>query len=228
MRIVVASSDKAYGTAPRLPYDESMPLNGRHPYDASKSCTDIIAQTYHHSYGLPVCITRAGNFFGGRDLNFNRIVPGVARWAINGERPVLRSDGGMIRDYIYVRDVVLAYLALAEGMEDTALHGHAFNFSTGQPLPVIALVRRILAAAGREDLEPVILGEASNEIPEQHLSAAKARAMLGGRRPSPSMPRSPRRWPGIAPGRPANGLPAAEEFGRRYEPLSCSGPPARR
>jgi len=111
MRIVVASSDKAYGTAPRLPYDESMPLNGRHPYDASKSCTDIIAQTYHHSYGLPVCITRAGNFFGGRDLNFNRIVPGVARWAINGERPVLRSDGGMIRDYIYVRDVVLAYLA---------------------------------------------------------------------------------------------------------------------
>jgi CDP-glucose 4,6-dehydratase len=178
-RIVVASSDKAYGTAPSLPYDETMPLNGRHPYDASKSCTDIIAQTYHHTYGLPVCVTRAGNFFGGRDLNFNRIVPGVARWAINGERPILRSDGSMIRDYIYVRDVVFAYLALAEAMEDRAIHGEAFNFSTEQPLSVLALVQHILAAAGRADLEPIILGEATNEIPEQHLSAAKARRMLG-------------------------------------------------
>lgn len=178
-RIVVASSDKAYGTAPSLPYDETMPLNGRHPYDASKSCTDIIAQTYHHTYGLPVCVTRAGNFYGGRDLNFNRIVPGVARWAINGERPILRSDGSMIRDYIYVRDVVLAYLALAEAMEDRAIHGHAFNFSTEQPMSVVALVQHILAAAGRADLEPIILGEATNEIPEQHLSAAKARRMLG-------------------------------------------------
>lgn len=178
-RIVVASSDKAYGAAPTLPYDETMPLNGRHPYDASKSCTDIIAQTYHHTYGLPLCITRAGNFFGGRDLNFNRIVPGVARWAINGERPILRSDGTMIRDYIYVRDVVLAYLTVGEKMEDPSLHGEAFNFSTEQPLSVTALVRRILAAAGREDLEPIILNQASNEIPEQHLSAAKARAMLG-------------------------------------------------
>ena len=178
-RIVVASSDKAYGTAPSLPYDESMPLNGRHPYDASKSCTDIIAQTYAHTYGLPVCVTRAGNFYGGRDLNFNRIVPGVVRWAINGERPILRSDGSMIRDYIYVRDVVFAYLALAEKMEDKAIHGHAFNFSTEQPMSVIALVKHILAAAGRPDLEPIILGEATNEIPEQHLSATKARAMLG-------------------------------------------------
>ena len=178
-RIVIASSDKAYGTAPTLPYDETMPLNGRHPYDASKSCTDILAQTYHHTYGLPVCITRAGNFYGGRDLNFNRIVPGVARWAINGERPVLRSDGTMIRDYIYVRDVVLAYLTLAEKMQDSALHGHAFNFSTEQPLSVIDLVRHVLAAARRQDLDPIVLGEATNEIPEQHLSAAKARAMLG-------------------------------------------------
>lgn len=180
-RIIIASSDKAYGTAPALPYDETMPLNGRHPYDASKSCTDIIAQTYHHTYGLPVCITRAGNFYGGRDLNFNRIVPGVARWAINGDRPVLRSDGTMIRDYIYVRDVVLAYLTLAERMQDSAIHGHAFNFSTEQPLTVASLVRRILAAAGREDLDPIVLGEATNEIPEQHLSAAKARAMLDWR-----------------------------------------------
>lgn len=177
-RIVVASSDKAYGQAAKLPYDETMPLNGNHPYDASKSCTDIIAQTYHHSYGLPVCITRAGNFFGGRDLNFNRVVPGVVRWALRGEQPVLRSDGSMIRDYIYVRDVVLAYLALAERMEDPALHGHAFNFSTEQPISVITLVRRILSAAGRDDLQPIILAEATNEIPEQHLSAAKARSLL--------------------------------------------------
>ncbi len=178
-RIVVASSDKAYGQADRLPYDEEMPLNGRHPYDASKSCTDIIAQTYHHTYKLPVCVTRAGNFYGGRDLNFNRIVPGTIRWAINGERPILRSDGTMIRDYIYVRDVVRAYLQLAERMQDPAIHGHAFNFSTEQPMSVVDLVRRILAAAGRPDLEPVILGEATNEIPEQHLAASKARRMLG-------------------------------------------------
>lgn len=177
-RIVVASSDKAYGTAPSLPYDETMPLNGRHPYDASKSCTDILSQTYFETYRLPVCLTRAGNFFGGRDLNFNRIVPGVVRWAINGERPILRSDGAMIRDFIYVRDIAFAYLRLAEAMEDSAIHGHAFNFSTEQPISVLEFVRRILAAAGRPDLEPIILGEASNEIPEQHLSAAKARRML--------------------------------------------------
>jgi CDP-glucose 4,6-dehydratase len=177
-RIIVASSDKAYGVAAALPYDETMPLNANHPYDASKACTDILARTYFHSYGLPVCVTRAGNFFGGRDMNFNRIVPGVARWALRGERPVLRSDGSMVRDYIYVRDVVLGYLALAERMEDPALHGHAFNFSTEQPITTITLVRRILAAAGREDLQPIILGQATNEIPEQHLSAAKARTFL--------------------------------------------------
>lgn len=178
-RIVVASSDKAYGQADQLPYDESMPLNGRHPYDASKSCTDIIAQTYHHTYRLPVCVTRAGNFYGGRDLNFNRIVPGTIRWALNGERPILRSDGTMIRDYIYVRDVVRAYLQLAECMQDPAIHGQAFNFSTEQPMSVVELVNRILKACDRTDLQPVILGEATNEIPEQHLAAAKARSMLG-------------------------------------------------
>jgi CDP-glucose 4,6-dehydratase len=178
-RIVIASSDKAYGEAERLPYDETMPLNGRHPYDASKSCTDIIAQTYHETYKLPVCITRAANFFGGRDFNFSRIVPGTVRWALNGERPVLRSDGTMIRDYIYVRDAVLAYLMLAEKMEDSALHGHAFNFSGETPLSVIELVNIILRLAGRPDLEPIILGEATAEIPCQYLAAGKARRMLG-------------------------------------------------
>ena len=178
-RIVIASSDKAYGTADRLPYDETMPLNGRHPYDASKSCTDIIAQTYHETYKLPVCITRSGNFFGGRDLNFSRIVPGTIRWALNGERPVLRSDGTMIRDYIYVRDAVLAYLLLAERMDNSALHGHAFNFSGEQPLSVLELVEMTLRLAGRPDLQPIILGEATAEIPSQYLAAGKARRMLG-------------------------------------------------
>jgi len=177
-RIIVASSDKAYGEADMLPYDESMPLNGRHPYDASKSCTDILAQTYHDTYGLPVCVTRAGNFFGGRDLNFSRIVPGTIRWALRGERPVLRSDGTMVRDYIYVRDAVLAYLLLAERMDDPALHGHAFNFSAEQPLSVLALVAHILRLAGRNDLEPIIMAQAMAEIPAQYLSARKARERL--------------------------------------------------
>jgi CDP-glucose 4,6-dehydratase len=177
-RVVIASSDKAYGEVANLPNDETEPLNGRHPYDASKSCTDILAQTYHKTYGLPVCITRCGNFFGGRDLNFSRIVPGAIRWALNGERPVLRSDGKMVRDYIYVRDAVRAYLLLAEKMDDPALHGHAFNFSAEQPMSVLQLLDRILRLAGRPDLEPIILGEAKAEIPEQYLSAGKARRML--------------------------------------------------
>ena len=178
-RIVVASSDKAYGQADALPYHEGMPLNGRHPYDVSKSCGDMLAQTYHDCYRLPVCITRAGNFFGGRDLNFNRIVPGTIRSALNGERPILRSDGTMIRDYIYVQDIVLAYLRLAAAMDDSKIHGQAFNFSNEEPLSVTALVNRILALAGRTDLDPVILGEASNEIPRQYLDSGKARKLLG-------------------------------------------------
>jgi CDP-glucose 4,6-dehydratase len=126
-RVLVASSDKAYGEQPTLPYDESMPLQGSHPYDVSKSCTDLIAQTYHNVYRTPVCITRCGNFFGGGDLNFSRIVPGTIRSVHDGKRPLIRSDGSMIRDYVYVRDVVQFYLFLAEAMEDPALHGEAFN-----------------------------------------------------------------------------------------------------
>jgi len=177
--VVVASSDKAYGTPDRLPYDETMALNGRHPYDVSKSCTDLLAQTYHATYGLPICITRCGNFFGGGDLNFNRIVPGTIRSVLNGERPIIRSDGSMVRDYIYVRDVVDAYLTLAQAMQDPAIHGEAFNFSTESNLNVLDLTRRIIAIMGRDDLEPVILNEASNEIQDQYLSAQKARSRLG-------------------------------------------------
>lgn len=178
-RVVIASSDKAYGEQPTLPYDESMPLQGKHPYDVSKSCTDLIAQTYHNVYRTPVCITRCGNFFGGGDLNFSRIVPGTIRSVLNGERPVIRSDGTMIRDYVYVRDVAEFYLFLAECMEDDKLHGEAFNYSTESQLNVLEITRMILRLTGREDLEPQILNEAKAEIPHQYLSSAKAREMLG-------------------------------------------------
>lgn len=178
-RVVIASSDKAYGEQPRLPYDESMPLQGKHPYDVSKSCTDLIAQTYHNVYSTPVCITRCGNFFGGGDLNFSRIVPGTIRSIFNGERPSIRSDGSMIRDYVYVRDVAQFYLFLAEAMEDEKLHGHAFNYSTESQLSVLDITRSLLRLMDRTDLEPMILNEARGEIPHQYLSATKAREMLG-------------------------------------------------
>jgi CDP-glucose 4,6-dehydratase len=177
-RIVVASSDKAYGTAPRLPYDEAMPLAGRHPYDVSKSCADLIAQTYHATYGLPVCVTRSANFYGGGDLNFSRIVPGTIRSVLRGEPPALRSDGTLIRDYIFIRDVVDGYLTLAEAMDRPEVPGRAYNFSIDMPLSVLAITERILALMDRTDLRPVILNTAKAEIPAQHLSAARARREL--------------------------------------------------
>lgn len=177
-RVVVASSDKAYGTQTELPYTETMPLQGRHPYDVSKSCTDLIAQTYHTTYGLPVSITRCGNFFGGGDLNFNRIIPGTIWSVLREENPVIRSDGTFIRDYIYVRDVVYGYLNLAQQMEDATVHGEAFNLSTGERYTVIDLVRLILKIMEREDLEPVIVNTAEGEIHDQYLGSEKARTIL--------------------------------------------------
>jgi len=178
-QVVVASSDKAYGDQPELPYSEATPLQGRHPYDVSKSCGDLIASSYGHTYGLPVAITRCGNFYGGGDLNWNRIVPGTIRSVFRGERPVLRSDGSYIRDYFFVEDGAEAYLHLAEKMaENPALAGEAFNFSNEIQLTVLELVRKILAAMGSK-LEPDIQGTASNEILHQYLSAEKARTLLG-------------------------------------------------
>ncbi len=177
-RIVVASSDKAYGDQEQLPYDESMPLVGRHPYDVSKSCTDLIAQAYHKTYGLPVCITRCGNLFGGGDLNFNRIIPQTIRSVMKGEAPVIRSDGTFIRDYFYVEDAVKAYLLLAEKMNEQGLEGQAFNFSNEIQITVLELVKKILALM-ESDLVPVVLNQGSNEIRHQYLSAEKARRMLG-------------------------------------------------
>lgn len=176
--VVVASSDKAYGAA-ALPYTEDTPLRARFPYDTSKACADLIAQSYASSFGLPVAITRCGNLFGGGDLNWNRIVPGTIRSVLRDERPVLRSDGTDVRDYLYVEDAVDAYLLLGERLrKDPALAGEAFNVSYEEPMTTLALVRAILRATG-SSLEPVIGSRATHEIPAQHLSADKARARLG-------------------------------------------------
>ena len=176
--IVTASSDKAYGAQPQLPYDEDMPLLAVNPYDVSKACADLIATSYHRTFGVPVCVTRCGNFFGPGDRNWERLIPGAIRSLLRGEAPVLRSDGTMVRDYLYVVDGARAYLRLAEAMSaDPSLHGEAFNFSTETPLSVLELLAKLQAAAGT-DIEPVILGTATNEIDEQHLSAAKARKVL--------------------------------------------------
>jgi len=178
-RVVIASSDKAYGEQPNLPYTEDMPLNGCHPYEVSKSCADLIAQSYHHTYGLPVAIARCGNVYGGGDLNWSRIVPGTIRSFLRGERPVIRSDGTYVRDYIYVKDVARAYMRLAECLDDDRVRGEAFNFSTEIPLTVLELVRSIQRLMGCQHVEPQILDCAEGEIRSQHLSAAKARSILG-------------------------------------------------
>jgi CDP-glucose 4,6-dehydratase len=178
-QIVVASSDKAYGDQESLPYHEGMPLQGRHPYDASKSCADIIALTYAHTFGLPVAITRCGNFYGGGDLNWNRIVPGTIRSILRGQRPVIRSDGNYVRDYFYIEDGAAAYMMLAEQLAARSeLRGQAFNFSNELQMTVLELVQKILALMGSR-ATPDIRNEATNEIRHQYLSAAKAREMLG-------------------------------------------------
>lgn len=178
-QVVLASSDKAYGSHAQLPYTEDTPLIGRTPYDVSKSAADLIAQSYAATYGLPVSITRCGNFYGGGDLNWNRIVPGTIRSILRGERPVIRSDGKFIRDYFYVEDGAGAYMLLAERMAaDHTLAGQAFNFSNEEGITVLDLVQRILAAMG-SSLAPEVLNQAQNEIRDQRLSAAKARKVLG-------------------------------------------------
>ena len=178
-QVVTASSDKAYGDHEGRTYDEATPLQGRYPYDVSKSCADLIAQTYAGVYEVPVAITRCGNFYGGGDLNWNRIVPGTIRAVLRGERPVIRSDGKSMRDYFYVEDGAAAYLLLAERLHvDPQLRGQAFNFSNEMPVAVLELVQRILDLMGTR-LQPEVRGEARHEIPLQSLSAEKARRVLG-------------------------------------------------
>ena len=178
-QVVTASSDKAYGAQPDLPYDEGMPLLARNPYDVSKACADLVAASYWHTWGVPVCITRCGNLFGPGDLNWDRIVPGTIRSLLQGEAPFIRSDGTLVRDYFYVGDAVLAYLQLVEAMaDDAALRGEAFNFSAETPVSVLELVGMLRQIIGT-DVEPEIAATATHEIASQHLSAKKARKLLG-------------------------------------------------
>ena len=179
--IVIASSDKAYGDQEKLPYDEDTPMQGRYPYDVSKSCADLLAQSYANTYKLPVVITRCGNFYGGGDLNWNRVVPGTIRSIIRGQKPIIRSDGHYVRDYFYIEDGAAAYILLAEKLaQNTDISGQAFNFSNETPISVLDLVERILLLMETK-LKPVIRGEVSNEILKQYLNADKAHQLLGWR-----------------------------------------------
>jgi CDP-glucose 4,6-dehydratase len=178
-RVVVASSDKAYGAHDRLPYTEDTPLRGRFPYDASKSCAELVAMSYFHTYATPVTITRCGNLWGPGDLNYSRLIPGTIRSALLDEPPIIRSDGTYRRDYFYVRDAVGAYLTLADRMTTASLAGEAFNFGNERPFTVLEVVEHILEFMGKPHLRPVILNEANDEIQNQYLDCSKARQVLG-------------------------------------------------
>lgn len=177
-RVVVASSDKAYGKHEKLPYSEDFNLNGLYPYDASKACEDIIARAYFNTYGLPVTVTRFANIYGGGDFNLSRIIPDTVRSLILNKSPVIRSDGTPVRDYIYISDVVDGYLTLAEKIEKAL--GNAFNFGTNKPVSVLELVNLIIKIS-EKDLTPLIEGKGtpSGEIDRQFLDSSKAKRVLG-------------------------------------------------
>jgi CDP-glucose 4,6-dehydratase len=180
-RVIVASSDKAYGDSPVLPYTEDLPLRGRHPYDVSKSCADLIAHAYAHSYGLPVTIGRFGNIYGGGDLNWSRLIPNTLRRLLAGEPPLVRvpARGDFMRDFLYVRDAVGAYMAMFHGLDDGVARGQAFNFAMGGSWTVLEVVRMLQRLLLREDLEPHVIPAAHGEIFHQQVSAQKARRLLG-------------------------------------------------
>ncbi|MEK6954526.1 MAG: GDP-mannose 4,6-dehydratase [Candidatus Micrarchaeota archaeon] len=175
--IVVASTDKAYGSQSKLPYNEETPMEGEHPYDVSKSCTDLIARSYFKTYGLPVGITRCGNFYGGGDLNFDRIVPGTIKSVLKGKRPVIRSDGKYIRDYFYIEDAASAYITLGENVKQKEIMGEAFNFGNNDPKTVMEITELMSKLMGSK-LKPDIRNESSGEIRKQYLSSEKANRLL--------------------------------------------------
>ena len=180
-RVLLASSDKAYGSQTVLPYTEEMPLLAHYPYDVSKACAEMLASTYYHTYNLPVAVTRCANLYGGGDLNFNRLVPEVIKAALLGVRPVIRSDGSMRRDYLFVLDAANAYLTLAERMDDLVLHGEAFNFGIDDPITVLEMTRLIISLSRHPELEPIVEDRALKEIQDQYLCSDKAREILGWR-----------------------------------------------
>lgn len=176
--LIVASSDKAYGAQTELPYREESPLLGRHPYDVSKSCADLIAQAYAQSFDMPIVVTRFANLYGGGDLNWNRIVPGTMRSVLRGERPIIRSNGTFRRDYLFVEDAVSGYMAIARQLERPEVQGQAFNFGMDQPTTALEIVETIVSLSDCPELEPVILDQAHNEIPDQYLASEKAHRIL--------------------------------------------------
>ncbi|MEW6008952.1 MAG: GDP-mannose 4,6-dehydratase [Candidatus Omnitrophota bacterium] len=176
--VVIASSDKAYGDQINLPYKETFPLAGRHPYDVSKSCADLLANAYYHSYDLPVSITRCGNIFGPGDFNFSRIIPDAIKSAILGETLFIRSNGKFVRDYIYVSDIVEGYLKLAKKIYEGKAVGESFNFSNEKPMSVLEIVELVYKLAGKKP-NYKILNQAENEIKNQFLSSRKAEKILG-------------------------------------------------
>jgi len=178
-RVVVASSDKAYGSHERLPYTEDDALQPQYPYDVSKACADLIAQAYGRTYGLSVGVARCANIYGGGDLNASRIIPGTMLAVLRDERPVIRSDGRFTRDYLYVADAVNAYLTLGRRLDDEEIRGQAFNFGTGAPVRVLDIVEMIVALSGKPHLRPLVMNAASGEIRDQYLSSDKARKALG-------------------------------------------------
>ena len=177
--VIVASSDKAYGDQPELPYREDAPLQGRHPYDVSKSCADLITLSYAHSFGLKTAVTRCANLYGGGDLNWSRIVPGTIRSLLRGERPIVRSDGTFKRDYMYVLDAVYAYMLTAESLDNPQVVGQAFNFGLDNPIEALDLIKTIIQLSDHPHLEPIIRNEATNEIRDQYLASDKAARILG-------------------------------------------------
>lgn len=177
--VVVASSEKAYGEPVELPYRETHPLQAHFPYAVSKSCADLIAQSYAATYKLPIAITRCSNLYGGGDLNWDRLLPGTIRSVLNHQQPVIRSDGSFKRDYLYVADAVEAYLTIAQQAAEPDVCGHPFNFGIGSPITALEVVETIIAVSDAPDLQPIILDEVTHEIQDEYLSTAKARDILG-------------------------------------------------
>ena len=176
--IVVASSDKAYGHSKSLPYLEEHPLSGKYPYEVSKSCADMIAMSYYHTYKLPIAISRCGNIYGGADTNWNRIVPGTVLSFYKNESPIIRSSGDFLRDYLYVEDVVDAYLLLAQNLQRKEIQGEAFNLAPGKPYAVFEIVSLISRAMNKAHLKPTVLSRAEKEIKDQFLNCSKAEKLL--------------------------------------------------